>query len=323
MIHDSDHDSVFDIVIVGGGPAGLSAALLLARARKRVLCCDAGPRRNARATQIHGYVTRDGTPPDEFRRIAHAQLRPYPDAEVCELAVEAIVGERDHFTITLAEGRVVEARRVLLCTGMIDVLPELPGVRELWGESIFQCPYCHGWEVRDRPLAYLAPNVAMLDWSRFLLGWSADVVVLTDGRFEVPDELREPIERAGVRIDERHIRALIRDEQVQIEAIQLEAIEFEDGDRLARGALFMHPPQRQTPLVETLGLELDELGFLRVDEQRQTSRPGIHAAGDLITPMQGAQLAAAAGILAGHAINHELTLAMRRASARTRGETSG
>jgi thioredoxin reductase len=297
---------VHDVVIVGGGPAGSSAALLLARARKRVLVCDGGPRRNARAERIHGFVTRDGTPPDEFRRVAREQLRPYANVEVCDVRVDAIAGESDHFRVSLADGRLVEARRVLVCVGMIDVLPDLPGVRELWGKAIFQCPYCHGWEVRDRSFGYLAPSVELLEWSRFLLGWSSDVTVLTDGRFEVSDPIRERLEQAGVQVEERRVGALIGSEG-------LEAIEFEDGRRLARQVLFMHPPQRQTPLVAGLELGLDDHGYVRVDQHHQTSRPGIHAAGDLVSPMQAVTLAVAAGMQAAHMINHELTLAMPRA----------
>lgn len=295
-----------DVVVVGGGPAGLSAALLLGRARKQVLVCDAGPRRNAAAERVHGFVTRDGTPPNEFRRIAREQLLAYANVEVCDVGVDAIAGDVDHFCVTLADGRLVEARRVLLGVGMIDVLPELPGVRELWGKAIFQCPYCHGWENRDRSFGYLAPSEAMLDWSRFLLGWSADVTAFTNGRFEVPGPIRERLEQAGVAIEERRLRALIG-------STELEAIEFEDGQRLARAVLFMHPHQRQTELVAGLGLALDEHGYVVVDDHRQTSRPGIYAAGDLLSPVQAALLAAAAGTNAAHMINHELTLATPRA----------
>lgn len=268
--------------------------------------CDGGPRRNATAERIHGFVTRDGTPPNEFRRIAREQLQPYANVEVCDVGVDAIAGELDHFRVTLADGRLVEARRVLVCVGMIDVVPDLPGVRELWGKSIFQCPYCHGWEVRDRSFGYVAESEIMFDFARILLGWSSDVMVFTNGRFEVPAAIRERLDQAGVQIEERRIGALIG-------AAELEAIELEDGQRLAREVLFMHPPQRQTELVAGLGLALDEQGYVRVDGHSQTSRPGIYAAGDLLSPAQTALFAAAAGTQAAHMINHELTLAMPRA----------
>ncbi|HET9452017.1 MAG TPA: NAD(P)/FAD-dependent oxidoreductase, partial [Aggregicoccus sp.] len=139
-----------DVVIVGGGPAGLSAALVLGRGRKRVLLCDAGPPRNAAAEHIHGFVTQDGTPPAQFRRVGREQLRPY-DVQAREVRVESVVQEGEGFRVGLAAAESVHARHVLLATGMVDLVPELPGYRELWGRSIFQCPYCHGWEVKERP----------------------------------------------------------------------------------------------------------------------------------------------------------------------------
>src|SRR5262245_55977893 len=145
----------YDVVIVGGGPSGLSAALALGRARKRVLLCDSGPRRNAAAGHIHNFVTRDGTPPDEFRQIGRQQLAGYPSVEVRDARVESISGTRGAFRVDLTSG-VAEARRVLLCVGMVDEMLPLDGFRELWGRAIFQCPYCHGWEVQDRRWGYLA-----------------------------------------------------------------------------------------------------------------------------------------------------------------------
>lgn len=190
----------FDVVIVGGGPAGLSAALNLGRSRKRVLLCDAGPRRNAAAVHIHGFVTQDGTPPADFRRIGRRQLEPYPSVEARDLQVEEIHGERGAFRVRLSTGTIVEARRILLCTGMIDELPDIDGYRELWGRSIFQCPYCHGWEVRDRKFGFLAPGIDSLDFALFLRNWTSEVVLLTDGRFAIPPEMRMRFDAGGVRV---------------------------------------------------------------------------------------------------------------------------
>ena len=291
----------FDVVIVGGGPAGLSAALNLGRSRKRVLLCDAGPRRNAAAEQIHGFVTRDGTPPDEFRRIGRQQLEPYASVEARDVGVEAIRGERGAFEVRLATGPV-EARRILLCTGMVDELPDIDGFRELWGHSIFQCPYCHGWEVQDRRFGFLAPGVEALDFALFLRNWTRDVVLLTDGRFAVPPEAQERLAGAGVGIEERRITRLSGS------AGRLELVELAGGSPLPLDILFARPPQRQVPLVQSLGLELDEGGYLRLDEQRQTSIPGIYAGGDLVTSAQSATLAAASGVQAAAMLNHGLTL---------------
>jgi thioredoxin reductase len=294
----------YDVIIIGGGPAGLSAALTLGRGRKRVLLCDAGARRNAGAERVHTYVTRDGTPPDEFRRVAHEQLRMYPDVERRDVRVVALGRDGDGLRATLGDGSEVWAARAVLALGVVDVLPDdLPGYRELWGRSIFQCPYCHGWEVQERRFAWLAPGPEMLSFAIFLTGWSADVVALTGGRFAVDAAARADLQRAGVPLDERPLRRLHAHDG------ELSAIEFEGGDRLARDILFARPPQRQTELVQSLGLELDEHGYVRVDAHGRTSMPGVYAAGDLTTPIQAAQLAAAAGMQAAAALNHELTIA--------------
>ncbi|WNG38494.1 NAD(P)/FAD-dependent oxidoreductase [Archangium violaceum] len=291
-----------DVVIIGGGPAGLNAALVLGRARKAVLLCDGGTRRNLMAEQIHGFVTRDGTPPMEFRRIAREQLRPYEGVEVRDVGISSVERIASGFRVVLAGGDAVECRRVLLTTGLVDELPDLPGYRELWGKSIFACPYCHGWEVRDQAFGVLATSAMLLDFSLFLTGWSRDVVAFTQGGLEVPAEQRQRLERAGVRLEPRKIRRLVPHGE------HLEAVELEDGTRVAREVLFAHPRQRQTELVQRLGLALDEQGFVRINEHLETSTPGIHAAGDLTTRLQSAIVAASAGFQAAAMINHALNL---------------
>jgi thioredoxin reductase len=307
---DNDRPS-FDVVIAGGGPAGLSAALTFGRARKRVLLCDAGPRRNAAATHIHTFVTRDGTPPDEFRRVAREQLRAYPSVAVHDTPVTTITGQKDVFEVSFGDDRV-HARRVLLCTGMVDVLPDIDGLRELWGGSVFQCPYCHGWEVQDRRFAYLSPDADSVEFALLLRGWSPDMMLFTDGRFDVPVDQRQRLARAGIPVEERRI--------VRLAGVggRLEGIEVAGGGAIARDVLFMHPPQRQVPVVEALGLELDSHGFVRIEDATlETSIPGIHAAGDLVTRAQAALLGAAAGMRAATAINYALTIAMAVSSGET------
>jgi len=296
------HESTFDVVIAGGGPAGLSAALTFGRARKRVLLCDAGPRRNAAATHIHTFVTRDGTPPVEFRRVAREQLRGYPSVDVRDTPVKSISGHKGDFEVD-SGSEVVRARRVLLCTGMVDLLPDIEGLRELWGGSVFQCPYCHGWEVQDRRFGYLASTVEAIEFALLLRGWSPDMMLFTDGRFDVPVDQRQRLASAGILVEERRIVRLVG------AGAQLERIEVDGGAAVARDVLFMHPPQRPVPLVDGLGLELDAQGFVRIDDAAlETSIPGIHAAGDLVTKAQAALMAAAAGMRAATAINHALTI---------------
>jgi thioredoxin reductase len=295
----------YDVVIVGGGPGGLAAALTLGRARKRVLLCDSGPRRNAAATHIHNFVTRDGTPPDEFRKVGRQQLAEYPNVETRDAPVESISGTRGAFRVRLASG-TVEARRILLCTGMIDEMLAIEGFRELWGRAIFQCPYCHGWEVQDLRWGYLARPEDAERFVPFALqarGWTRDLVVFTGGAFDVAPEGRSALQAAGVHLETSAVARLVAREG------RLEAIELGDGTTVPRDVLFAHPPQRQVDVVRALGVALDDDGFVRVDPmKRETSVPGIYAAGDLTTRMQGAILAAASGAQAAAMINLELSI---------------
>jgi thioredoxin reductase len=294
---------LYDVVIVGGGPGGLAAALALGRARKRVLLCDSGPRRNAAASHLHNFVTRDGTPPEEFRRIGREQLASYPEVEVRDLRVESVSGTRGAFLVRLGASEI-QARRVLLCTGMIDESLPIEGFRELWGNAIFQCPYCHGWEAQDRRWGVLldAANVGMLvPFTLMLRGWTRNLLVFKAGSFEIPEETSAQLERAGVRIEIAPAQRLVA------RGRELEAVELSTGDRVPCDVLFAHPPQRQVDLVRSLDLELDEHGFVRVEAMKgETSIPGIFAAGDLTTRGQSAIFAASAGVLAATMINLEL-----------------
>lgn len=301
---------LYDALIVGGGPAGLSAALTLGRARKRVLLCDAGPRRNQAATHIHNFVTRDGTPPEEFRRVARAQLARYPNVTLHDAGVTAIDGARGDFRVDLGS-ETVTARRVMLCTGMIDEPPSIEGLGALWGRSVFQCPYCHGWESQDRPWGYLAHAATaahLVPFALQMLGWTQTATVFTHGAGALPDDVAATLTAAGVRVQTAPIVRLAPGDG------GLVGVVLEGGETVACEALFVHPPQRQVGLVDGLGLARDAEGYVQVDPmRRETSRAGVYAAGDLTTRMQSALFAAAAGSQAAAMLNVDLML--ERASA--------
>lgn len=297
---------LYDVAIIGGGPSGLSAALALGRARKRVLILDSGPRRNAAAVHMHNFVTRDGTPPDEFRQIARAQLAHYPNVETRALSAESIAGSRGAFQLQLGDGASIEARRILLATGMIDEMLPIEGFRELWGSSVVQCPYCHGWEVQDRRWACLARSD---DWAHILMftmqlrGWTDSVTLFMTEQFDLPAESQQQLSAAGVQVQLSPVRRLIA------RGPELEAIELSNGERVACDMLFAHPPQQQVALVRQLGVALDNDGFVQIDPmRRETNIPGVYAAGDLTTRMQSAIFAAAAGTHAAAMLNFDLTL---------------
>lgn len=302
----------YDVVIVGGGPAGLAGALTLGRARKRVLLLDSGPRRNALAQQLHNFVTRDGTPPAEFREIGRAQLAPYTTVETRDMRAESIEGARGAFRIALASGDPIEARRVLLCTGLLDEMLPIEGFRELWGRAVFQCPYCHGYEERDRTWGYLALPSRLAHLVPFALqtrGWTKHVVVFANG-LTLADDARAQLQAAQIRIVDAPVSRLVARED------RLEAVALADQTTVPCDVLFAHPPQQQVELVRSLGVELDDAGFVKTDPmKRETSIHGIYAGGDLATPGQSAIFAAAAAVQAAAMINLELTMELATSGA--------
>jgi len=292
---------VYDVAIIGGGPAGLAAALAFGRSRKRALIVDGGTPRNERAQYIGGFITQDRIIPTAFRSTAHDDLRAYP---TIDLHLNTVVDRvnRAGSVLALSVGGVEHVvRRVLLATGLIDEPLPLEGARELWGRSLFQCPYCHAYEHRDRKLGFLSPNCDECAWSLLLRGWSRDVTVFTNGAYTMSADHRGKLEAAKIPIEEGRIIELFR------EGDQLCGIRVE-GATIACDALFFRPQQRQVPIVAGMGLALTADGYVRVDEDFKTSMPGVYAAGDLASPYHGALAAASAGSKAAHSINHELTI---------------
>jgi thioredoxin reductase len=249
---------------------------------------------------MHGFVTRDGIPPQEFRRLAWEQLAPY-EVEKREARVTAIEGSAGEFRVQTSQGEII-AKRIVLAVGLIDEVPSLPGFRELWGHAIFQCPYCHAWEVQERPYGVILASLEMIPFVYLLRVWSKDLVVFPSGNLSLPEEARAGLVAAGVQLEERPIVGL------RSEAGKLAAVQVSGGAEVAREFLFYRPAQHQPELVTQLGLALDSNGFLLVNEQRQTSITGIYAAGDSTTMMQSALNGAATGALAAAMLNHDLAL---------------
>src|SRR5262245_30057619 len=245
---------MYDVIVVGAGPAGLSAALMLGRSRRRVLVCDTGRPRNAAARAIHGYLTRDGMPPLEFLATARDELRQYDTVEIRDVEVVDAVCSHARFHVRLADGARHTSRKLLIATGVVDNVPEIPGFRELYGRGVFHCPYCDGWEVRDAPLAIYGRGARGLGLSLELTGWSRDLVLCTDGPPEIePDDLAR-LARNGIRVRE--------DRVVGLEGRgELERVRFASGDPLPRRALFFTTGQTQrSQLALTLGCEFNDKG---------------------------------------------------------------
>lgn len=291
----------YELLIVGGGPAGLSAALIAGRARRRVLLVDGGTPRNAAAPAVHSFVTRDGVLPDDFRRIAREQLAAYPTVRVLDGDVQEITGESGAFTATLAEAQPVTALRVLLAMGLVDVLPDVPGLSERWGRGVHHCPYCDGYEHRDRAWGVVADEPTMFDYALFLRGWTRDLTVFTLGGAP-QGEAAAKLARAGMAVEtERIVRVIGGDGH------RLAAIELADGRRVAIESLWLRPAQRQCGLTARLGLAVDDEGAICRDDTGETPLRGIFAAGDLAAgASQQALQAAADGARVTMSINHQL-----------------
>jgi thioredoxin reductase len=290
-------DERYDVAVVGGGAAGLSAALVLGRARRRVAVVDAGTPRNAPATHMHGFLSRDGMPPGDLLAAGRAEARRYGVELVDDRVVELTGG----FTLRLAGGRSLRARRLLLATGAVDELPDIPGARERWGRDFLHCPYCHGWEVRDQPLGVLGSGPASVEHAHLLREWSDDIVFFahTD---PVGDAERAVLAARGVEVVDGPVArfSVVRD--------RLQAVELEDGRVVPRSAVFARPAlrPRDDRLLGSLGCELDEGGFVRVDPTGRTSVPGIWAAGNVCNPRAQVITAAGEGSAAAITLNADL-----------------
>lgn len=293
---------MYDVIIVGAGPAGLSAALMLGRCRRSVLVCDTGRPRNAASRALHGYLTRDDIPPFEFLALAREDLCRYQTVELRQ--VEAIGAEcRDGaFQVTFASGEEVRCRKLLIATGVVDNLPGIEGFRELYGSSVFHCPYCDGWELRDAPLAVYGRGGRGLGLSFTLTTWSPDLVLCTDGASELDDEDRARLARNGIALREEKIARLEGRGGI------LEHIVFESGERLPRRALFFSTGQFQrSDLSVQLGCEFNDKGTVRTGKYESTHLPGLYVCGDASRAVQWVVVAAAEGAEAAFAINTDLT----------------
>jgi len=291
-------------VIIGAGPAGLSAALMLGRCRRSVLVFDNGKNRNAASHALHGFITRDGTPPAEFLRLARDELRQYDTVELRSGEVVAAECQQDisSFCVTLASGERVYSRKLLLATGVVDNLPEIPGFRELYGRSVFHCPYCDGWELRDQPLAIYGRGERGLGVALELTAWSRDLVLCTDGPSELDDEARQRLARNSVRLREECITRLEGDG----DGI-LRRIVFDAGEPLDRRALFFTTGQYQrSDLLMRLGCEFNDKGTVRTGKYETTHLSGLFVAGDASRAVQWVVVAAAEGAEAAFAINTDL-----------------
>lgn len=297
---------LWDVIIVGAGPAGLNAALVLGRCRRRVLVFDNGKPRNAASRALHGFLTRDGIAPTELRRIGREQIAKYESVRFIDATVVEAARADGGFWVQTSDGQGFSTRKLLLAAGVVDELPEIEGFEELYGRGVFHCPYCDGWEVRDQPLAvYGRGDDKGGGLALELLLWSRDVVLCTDGPSGLSAAYRDRLARGGIPVREERIARLQPEDESENNSFD---ITFEAGPALPRRALFFNTGRHQsTNLAERLGCELYEEAGCRIDDTRQvTTVPGLYVAGDASRDVLQAVVAAAEGVEAAKAINTAL-----------------
>ena len=289
-----------DVVIVGGGAAGLSAALVLGRARRRVVVVDAGAPRNAPAAHMQGYLSRDGMAPSELLAVGRAEIASYGVERINATVTGLGVADGGH-VVRLGDGRELRARRVLVTTGVTDDVPDLPGVRERWGRDLLHCPYCHGWEVRDEPLGVLGSIPGSVQHALLVRQWSDDVTFFVH-TYDLSAQEQAQLEVRGIRIVSGEVARLV------VEHDRLTGVELVDGRVVDRTAVFVRPAIRPHPdgLLAGLGCEFDDTGFVITDATGQTTTPGVWAAGNVADPRAQVITAAGAGSAAAIAINADL-----------------
>jgi thioredoxin reductase len=296
----------YAVVVIGGGAAGLSAALVLGRARHRTLVVDAGEPRNAPAAHMQGYLSRDGMPPAEFLALGREEIARYGVELVRDRVVEVERGE--DFTVVLAGGRAVRARRLVVATGLKDELPGVAGVAERFGRDVLHCPFCHGWEVRDQPFGVLASSPAGVHQALMVSQWSKDVrfFLHTVAEEELSDEDLRRLAAAGVDVVPGEVAELVVEDDL------LTGIRLADGTTHARSVLFVAPRAApRTGLLEQLGAELHETPFGAypvVDANGLTTVPGVWAAGNAIGFSEQVVHAASGGYRAAAAIVGDLLM---------------
>jgi thioredoxin reductase len=287
MLVGMEINESYDVVVVGGGAAGLSAALVLGRSRRSVLVIDAGEPRNAPAEHMHNYLGREGAKPTELLEIGREEVGRY-GVEVRRGRVTSAARTGGGFAVGLEDGSWVAARRLVLATGVVDVLPEVPGLEERFGRDVLHCPYCHGWEVADLPLGVVASGPDCVGRALLFRQWSDDVVILLNGQPAPQGEDAEQLAARGIGVVPGEIARVVAEDDA------LTGVELRGGEVVARAALVVTTvPTADTTLVDAVG---------------GPETPGLKVVGNAATPFGGVISSAAEGMVAGTLLNHDLIL---------------
>lgn len=298
-----DQGSPFDVVVIGGSFAGLSAAMQIARARRSVLVIDSGKPRNRFASHSHGFLAQDGKTPEEILTVARDQLFAYPTASLMNETVMSARGEKDAFELSTSSGNVVYGKRIIIAVGVSDQLPNLPGLKEKWGQGVLHCPYCHGYEIAGDRLGVFATSNIAAHQAHVVRDWGKVTVFLQDG-FVFDADAQGELEKMGLPVEPVPLAG------IEGEGRDISHVVLKDGRKVALDALFVAPQtEMSTPIATQLCCETTPgpLGdFITVDDWQATSVPGVFAAGDAASGWTNATIASAAGVQAGVAAHQSL-----------------
>ncbi|GEN89033.1 NAD(P)/FAD-dependent oxidoreductase [Oceanobacillus sojae] len=266
---------LYDCAVIGGGPAGLNASLVLGRGRKEVILLDDDAPRNAVTQESHNFITRDGIEPVEFRKAAYADLKKYPGIVIQKERVTDINPADAVFHIQTEAGKNYEAKTIILSTGLKDVLPDIEGIHNFYGTSLFSCPFCDGWELKDTPLIFIADGAFSFHGVKMVSNWNKNIVICTNGKESLSPEQRDILAKKQIEVIDDEILRL------QGENGQLKTVQFKNGKELHKEAGFISAKMEQAaPFAERLGLELTDMGGIKTDPYGRTSIKGIYAGGD-------------------------------------------
>jgi thioredoxin reductase len=290
-----------DVIIIGGGPAGLNAGVVLGRCRRKVILFDTFQQRNRWSHGMHNYLTRDDILPTDFIKLAHKELEKYAVQLLPKKVVSAYKNEYGHFLVKDEEGTLYTAKKLLVATGLSDNVPSIEGFKEMYGKSVFHCPYCDGWEVQDKRLGVYAKNKDGSELAMALKGWSENVTLFTDGKKNIKPSLIEQLTANKIKINTLPISRLSGNDG------QLEKIVFKNGEvHLCDAIFFVNGFTQQCNLAEAFNCEVNRKGVVVTNRFQQTNTPGLYVAGDASRDMHFVVVAAAEGAKAGVMINKEL-----------------
>lgn len=292
----------FEVIIIGGSYAGLSAAMALGRSLRKVLIIDSGLPCNRQTPQSHNFITQDGVPPHQITATAKEQLLQYKTLDfVNDLAVSA-EKNKNGFLITTQSGNIVTAKKLIIATGIKDLIPKIKGFAECWGISMIHCPYCHGYEFRNKKTAIMANGERAFHLASLVNNLTDDISILTTAKVDFTSEQLAKLESHGIAVIETEVTALEHHDG------HLQKVVFSNGEKLAFDAIYAGLPFAQhSDIPVSLGCELTEQGYIKVNEFQQTTLAGIYACGDNSTRMRSVAAAVASGNLAGAMVNAELT----------------